>query len=804
MNNVLTSFTILIFMLFCVSLRAQSLTGKTTDAQTGAPLAYATISLFNKADSALADGTITGETGAFALDVKPGIYFAKIEFLAYQSVFVDPVVVPSGNKPLDLGAIQLSPETAMLNEVVVQAEKSTMQMALDKKIFNVGKDLANAGGNATDILSNIPSVSVDVEGNVSLRGSGNVRILIDGKPSGLVSFKGAAGLQQLQGNLIERVEIITNPSARYEAEGVGGIINIVLKKERTRGLNGAFDLIAGYPTNLGAAVNLNYRTEKLNFFINYGSSYRDFAGDGSAYQELYRNDTTFIYRQQNNRQQTGFNNSIRGGLDYFFNPKNILTAAYTRRGSNMNRNSRLDYFDAVFTENNLTGISVRTQDETESEPNSEYSLAYKKLFERDGRELNAEVRFLDNWEDSDQDFTELYFLPDNAPSGQPDLLQHSYNYETEKQLLFQLDYVHPFGKEGKFEAGLRSHFRDMTNDYQVEERIDGVWQILDSLDNNFIYDENIHAAYAILGNKIKRFSYQFGLRAEMTDVTTTLERTNEVNPRSYANLFPSAHFTYDLPAQNAVQISYSRRIRRPRYNDLSPFVTFFDDRNYFSGNPDLEPEFTNSFEFGHIKYMDNASISSSLYYRHTTGKIERIRRVDNQGNAATKPENLSTEDAYGLEFTASWSPEKWWKLDGNFNFFRAITDGGNLGESFKSDTYTWFTRLTSRFTFWKNTELQLRGNYEAKMLTPQGYRKPIWYIDLAVSKDILKNNGTITLNVSDLFNTRRFRSVSEGDNFYTYSDFQMRPTQVNLTLSYRLHQQKKKGAKPLDGEGEGF
>ncbi|HMQ61261.1 MAG TPA: TonB-dependent receptor [Flavilitoribacter sp.] len=791
------------FLLFAFSVSAQALTGTVADTQTGNPLAYATVSLFSWPDSALVDGTITDENGQFTLTAKPGNYYAKMEFLAYEPEFLEKFELKEGVKTMDLGEIRLRPEAAMLNEVVVQAEKSTMQMALDKRIFNVGKDLANAGGNAADILSNIPSVSVDVEGNVSLRGSGNVRILIDGKPSGLVSFKGSAGLQQLQGNLIERVEIITNPSARYEAEGVGGIINIILKKERTQGLNGAFDLIAGNPTNFGGAVNLNYRKQKLNFFVNYGVTYRDIPGEGSTYQAAYRNDTAFIYNQFSDRSQTGFYNSIRGGLDYYFNPKNILTAAYTRRISKGKRNSRLEYQDALFTAANISGINVRTQDETEIEPNSEYSVNFKRLFEREGHELTAEVRYLDNWEDSDQDFSEQYFLANYSPSGIPDLLQHSYNFETEKQLLFQLDYVKPFGKDGKFETGLRSNFRDMTNDYLVEELNDGVWQKLPGLENNFFYDENIHGAYAILGNKIRKFSYQFGLRAEITDVRTRLEQTNEVNPRNYANLFPSVHFTYDLPADNAVQISYSRRIRRPRYNDLSPFVTYFDDRNYFSGNPDLEPEFTNSFELGHIKYMENAALSSSLYYRHTTGKIERIRRVDDEGNAATRPENLSTEDAFGLEITASWSPFKWWKTDGNFNFFRAVTDGGNLGAGFQSDTYSWFTRLTSRFTFWKNTDLQARCNYEARMQTPQGYRKPLWYLDLAASKDFLKDNATITVNVSDLFNTQRFRSVTEGDNFYTYSDFQRRPTQVNLTLSYRLHQQKKKGPPPGES-GEGF
>ena len=797
----------IVFLLSVLNLPAQSgasptITGTVADAQTGAAVAYATVTLFARSDSSLAGGAITDESGAFGIAAQAGRYYARIEFLAYQPLWVSDIELSAGQASRPLGVLQLRPAENLLDEVVVQAEKSTMQMALDKKIFNVGKDLANAGGNAADVLSNIPSVSVDVEGNVSLRGTNNVRILIDGKPSGLVSFKGADGLRQLPGNLIERVELITNASARYEAEGTGGVINIVLKKERKDGLNGSFDLIAGYPTNFGSAINLNYRKKSLNLFLNYGISYRNSPGDGEVYQEVYAGDTTYLYQQNNSRDQKGFNNNIRGGLDYFFNPKNSITASYTWRHSKSTRLSTLEYFDYLFSRAQPTGISTRSQDEQEIEPNSEYALSYKKTFSRQGHELVAEVRYLDNWEDSDQDFVQRSFLPDYTPSGEADLLQHSYNFETEKQLLLQLDYVQPFGKEGKFEAGWRTSFRDMTNDYRVENLSGGVWTPDPGLTNYFIYNENIHAAYGIFGNKIKRFSYQLGLRVEMTDVTTTLEQTQEVNPRDYTNLFPSLHFTYDLKNQNALQLSYSRRVRRPRYWDLSPFFTFTDNRNYWSGNPDLEPEFTDAFEIGHIKYMDKGSVSSALYYRHTTGKIERIRRVDEQGNATTRPENLSTEDAFGAEFTAAYNPWKWWKLDGNFNFFRAITDGGNLGASFQSDTYSWFARLTSRFSFWKNTDLQLRGNYESRAQTTQGYRKPTWFIDLAISKDILNNNGTLTLNVSDLFNTRRHRSVSEGDTFYTYNDFQWRARQINLTLNYRLHQQKKEQKKSMDEGGD--
>jgi outer membrane receptor protein involved in Fe transport len=258
--------------------------------------------------------------------------------------------------------------------------------------------------------------------------------------------------------------------------------------------------------------------------------------------------------------------------------------------------------------------------------------------------------------------------------------------------------------------------------------------------------------------------------------------------------------TYDLPRQHALQISFSRRVRRPQYNDLSPFMTFSDSRNFFSGNPDLNPEFTNSFDLGHIKYMGKGSVSSSVYYRHTIGKIIRIRQVDEQGFAMTRPENLATEDSYGAEFTSSYAPYPWWKVDGSLNFFRAMTNGSNLDASFQSDTYSWFARTTSRFTFWKSTDFQMRGNYEAPQQTPQGRRMAIATLDLSVSRDVLKNNGTLTLNVLDVFNSRRFRTITEGTNFYTENNSQGRLRQINLTFNYRLRQAKKKAKDPVDGE----
>lgn len=778
--------------------------GKVMDAQTNTALSYATIRIFKSADSTLVTGAISNDQGLFSIETAAGRYYAIIEFIGYKALKTDAFSLSKEQPIHDLGVIKVATSSKTLDEVVVQAEKSSMELSLDKKIFNVGKDLANAGGTATDILSNIPSVSVDTEGNVKLRGSENVRILIDGKPSGLVSFKGGAGLQQLQGNQIEKVEIITNPSARYEAEGMAGIINIVLKKERKQGFNGSFEVVTGYQPNYGVAANINYRKNKINFFLNYGIAYRVPISAGKLYQEVYGKDTTLLLQQTSNGKVKTIANTIRGGLDYFFNEQNILTASYQFRRTDVKRITDFTYKDYINTLSNLKTNTDRQQVELEAEPYSEYALTYKKTYAKKGKELIADLRFLSYWERSDQTFTQNSFFANGTPNTANTKLQKSLNDEYENQYLAQLDYVNPIGKEGKFEMGLRSSFRDMVNDYIVTERnASGVFVTLPGLDNYFIYKEYIHAAYGIIGNKAKNFSYQFGVRAEATDVTTILQETNQKNPRNYTNLFPSAHFTYKLGKENDIQLSYSRRVRRPTYNDLSPYVTFSDQRNFFSGNPDLNPEFTNSFDFGHVKYFENGSITSSVYYRHTTDKVIRIRRVDAQGFSNTRPENLATEDAYGAEFTSTYALKKWWKLDFNINFFRAITDGSNLDASWKSDTYSWFARQTSRFTLAANTDVQLRANYEAPQLLPQGSRKARFYMDLSFSKDILQSKGTLTLNVTDVLNTRYIRTITEGSNFYSDGTFGMKARQINLTVSYRLNQAKgaKKPKNLLGDEG---
>lgn len=780
-----------------------ALKGQVIDSDSGSPLDYATVSLF-RSGGELVTGTITESDGTFLLEAVPGTYSIKVEFLAYQPLTIsDIVLAPREQK--DLGVLKVSPEAAALEEVVVTAERSQMQLSLDKKVFNVGKDLSSRGGDAAELLDNVPSVQVDVEGNVSLRGNGNVRILVNGRPSGLIG-DGAGGLRNLPANLIDRVEIVTNPSARYEAAGTAGIINIILKKDKRKGLNGSFDFTAGHPDNYGTSINLNRRSNKLNFFTNLGVNYRQGPGDGSLYQETRNDNITLISLQNNERLRSGIGGSFRFGADYFLNDRNTLTTAFSYRRGNDDNENTTTYRDFLNDLSNPTAIEIRTDEEDEEDSELEYSLSYKLTFpDQKGRELTADIRFQDETESEGSILTNRFLNPDRTPADRQDLRQRSANTESENLLIFQSDYIHPFGEDHQMEAGVRASVRNIDNNFLVEEfdNDNNQWFSLDGLSNDFQYDEEIYAAYLTYGKKLGRFSFQAGLRPEYSRVITRLVTTNEVNDRDYLNLFPTAHLNYELPNQNQVQISYSRRIQRPRFWDLNPFFTFTDNRNFFSGNPNLDPEFSHSFELSYVKYFGKGSLSSSLYYRHTTGVIQRIRVVDEFGNSNTRPENLATEDSYGLDMTGSYDIADWWRFNADFNFFYFQTDGSNVDASFGAENFTWFTRGTSRFTIDKELDLQVRFNYRAPQQQAQGTRRSMASVDLAASRDIWKDKATLTFGVRDLFNSRRWRYTFEGANFFTEGDRRWRVRQITLTLNYRLNQDKKRGRDRSRGDYDG-
>ena len=774
--------------------------GDILDVSTEIPLEFATVSVLTAKDSSIVTGSVTDIDGHFEIKTTVGNYILKVDFIGYQTKWIDEVNPSNAFPVVKLGSIKINGNAAVLQEIEVRAEKSDMQMAFDKRVFNVGKDLATTSSSAADLLDNIPSVTVDLEGNVSLRGSGGVRILVNGKPSGLIGFRGSEGLQSLPANLIERVEIITNPSARYEAEGMSGVLNIILKKERKKGINGNFDLSGGIPERFGFAANMNLRREKFNLFGNYGYRWRNTPSDDAKYTEFYGAEQTTIIDQVRDRKRKGWSHSFQLGSELFLSPKDFLTGSILYRISEDDNYSDIRYFNYVdnFAPDQLENINRREQFELEDEPSLEYSINYKHKFAEKDHELNAVLQYQDSRETETANYQETFLDANFQSTGSPNLLQRSLNDEGERSTLIQIDYEMPMGKEGAFEAGYRGAFRLIENQYLVEEFADVDWARLDNLSNDFNYHEDINAVYAIYSNKIGRFSYQLGLRGERTLIRTELLQTNEVNERTYNNLFPSGFLNYELKNGNSFQVSYSKRINRPDFWDLNPFLTFADSRNIYRGNPNLNPEFTDSYEVSYLQYWDKANLSASAYYRYTEGVSQRIQSIEQNGNeliTIRQPENLAEEDAYGFEFIFSADPVKWLRANASVNLFRSIIDGSNLEQNLSADAFSMFGRLNMRTTFAKKYQAQWRLFYEAPRKTTQGERRAITTLDFGLSRDVLKEKGTLTLSVSDVFNSRKYRYENFGPTFYSEGFYRRRIRQFILTFNYRLNQDKKKGGR---------
>lgn len=787
-------FTLFIFFLQ-ISPYAQrpsgvyTISGRIVDNQNTA-VPFANAAVYSNLDSTLVGGAASDMNGFFSVTLKPGNYYLKISFLSYQEKEIPNINLVNEN--IDVGIVMLEPDSRLLEAVEIEGERSQMELQLDKRVFNVGSDLSSSGGNAADILNNVPSVNVEVDGTVSLRGNENVRILINGKPSGLTS-RDPDALRHLQANLVERVEVITNPSSRYEASGEVGIINIVLKKNQENGLNGTFTGVLGHPDFIGGSYSLNLRRKKINLFSSYGADYRKSPGYSTLYQRFDdENKETF---QDGDRSRSELSHNLMGGLDYFINDKNTITGSIMYNfGDGLNA-STLTYNDYVNGE--PAGTMIRTDRESEDEENIEAAFNYKREFERKDQALTADFQYNKRKDGETSDLRQI----ENGET----TLQRAENIGVDNNWFFQTDYVHPFGTDGKAEAGLRTTTRTIDNKYSLEElNPEGTWEVFPAFNDNLIYTEKIHAGYIMAGNKFNKLSIQAGLRGEYSDIRTELTETGDINPRKYFNLFPSVNLGYEINKNKTLQLSYSKRINRPHFRELMPFSNFSDSRNYFQGNPNLNPEYTHAFEGGYLLNWDKGSFLSSAYYRHRVGDIQRVVQVENDSTTRVFPINVGTTNAYGLEVNFSYTVGKWWDINSSANFYRAMTTGQYLEQPLDNDTYAFHARTTSKMKLSEGFEFQTSFFYRGPRRTSQGRSLASYSLDLALAKDILKGKGTITANVRDLLNTRKRRSITEieEDNYYAESSSQWAPRQIRLTFTYRLNQMKNKD-RGRDGDRNG-
>ena len=784
-----------------------NITGIVIDKDTGQPLEYATLILQSLRNPDRVTGGITDALGKFNVQTIPGRYNVRIEYISYNTYSKEEQTFRTSS---DLGTIKIGIDVEQLEGVEVIGERTTVELRLDKKIYNVGSDLTVKGGSVTDVLDNVPSVTVDVEGNISLRGNESVRILINGKPSALSGLSTEA-LQQLPAEAIEKVEVITNPSARYDAEGTAGILNIILKQSKTAGLNGSASLYVGNPESYGGNLSLNLRRENFNIFTNTSYRYRSGPGNALFEQENFNSDGSTASFQDEyrdyQRQNDGFNTNI--GFEYFIDSTSSITNSFVYRKSEGDDTTDIDFFnfDAA---NNPTIERNRFTTEEEEDEDIQYSVNFKKKFDKDGHELTMDYQYSTGSELENSIINEIVI-------GETSALPTEQTINDERQIreLVQMDYVLPLGKDNKsqFEFGYRGTFNNFNTDFNFGILENGNLNRDPNFSNELNYKEYVNAAYTQLGTKINNFNILGGMRMEASDIGIALVNTNEISNKKYVDWFPSLFLGYEFSEKEQVTISYSRRLRRPRSRFINPFPSRSSNTNLFQGNPDLDPTYTNAFDLGYLRRWDKVTFNTSAYYNKSTGVFQFITQergdfveIENPNDPANPvlvpvqvrtPINLATESRYGMEFTTSYTPKRNWRLSWNINLFQRQLRGDyryvnfqdqEIVQNFDADNFTWFTRFSAKLPLPGKIDFQTNLFYRGPSENAQSRNKGILSTNMAFSKDIVKDKATISLNVSDLFNTRKRRSETRTDNVYTYSEFQRRQRSIRLSFLYRFNE----------------
>lgn len=763
------------------------ITGSVEDTD-GSAIPNATVAIYNQAETEILTGTSTEEDGQFSLMVDPGSYVLRISYVSYRAHRANLDLAASEN--VDLETIVLQNEGALMDEVIVEGERSYMQMNFDSRSFNVGKDITSLGGSALDVLDNVPSITVDYEGNVSLRGNNGVQVLINGRPSSLVR-NGTEALSSIPSNVIEEVEIITNPSARYSAEGTGGIINIKLVDDVTLGFNGSVQANTGYPQDHGLGANLNYHKNNINWFGNFEIEYENDPGSGSTFQS-FSGDTTYAYRETSESDETEREGSAYFGADFFLPANQVITLSSRISIENEEEDSDVRYTDYnpgepgvyrnVFDSWDIMQRINRNDVQESRENDFDVRLQYENRFEGSDHRLTADADF----ELGQQDENSNLIQQIEAGEGNP-LNQRTFSDEVYREMRFDTDYERPLGNNGRLEAGMRLNFDWMDNDYTIEEQQNGQWVTPDNnlgISDNFTFFENVNALYTTLSGETGKFTYQAGVRAENTRIQTELDRTGEGSDQNYLDLFPSVFLSYSMDQKNSFQISYSRRIDRPWSRMLLPFTEISDTRNRRVGNPQLKPEFGNSFEAGYLRYWETGSLLSSVYYRHRTEVIERVSTIDNQGITTTRPINLATEDSWGVEFSADQELFNNMQLSGSLNIFQSDREGEYQDQIYTSSTGRVTGRLRVRWSFLDSWNFQSYLNYESSQQTTQGREDGSMFVGSGISKEFLNRRATISLNVRDLFNSRQYDGEIINPNSYTDSNYQWSTRSFRLNFRY--------------------
>ena len=760
-------------------------------------LEYATITLLDPNDNNVITGGITDNLGRFSIPAQSGKYNILIEFISFKNLNLNNVDL---NKDLNLGKIKLELDYESLGEVEIIAEETSVEIRLDKKIYTVGKDLTVRGGTGTDVLDNIPSVSTDIDGNILLRGNDAARILINGKPSRLVGIN-SSFIKELPADAIEKVEVITSPSARYEAEGSGGIINIILRKSKKLGFNGSISANTGNPKSNSISTNINYRRGKINFFNSSSVYDRIRPGSSSGITEYFNgSEPSTFFSEDRERERISDGYFINNGFEWYIDDKTSLLGSffYNDYSSDNLESNTIRELDA---NSNILNTIIQNDYEDDVDNNREYNLNFEKKLDEDGQLITIDLQYENSkeWENS--------IIDENSIVNESVIE----NIQSESYLI-RSDFVLPIGENRQFEAGIRIESEDDITDYKVFDNIDNVFVEDLNQSNLFQYKEQISALYTQYGVKVdEKYSFLLGLRLE-----NTLKNVNQLTIQDFTKiddtgLFPTFNFGLEFGDDETLTFGYNRRIRRPWSRFINPFPTKISPILIWQGNPYLDPTYSNNLDLGYVKkYESSFTVNTSAYFQKSTNSINTI--IEETGEFANingvdvpivvrTPINLSTNERFGFELNLSYRKGRKWNINSNFNLFQNKVEGTYNDIVYDSENVSWSFRLNNKVTLPGKVDWQTRMNVRGPNETAVSKSDGDFSIDLAFSKELFKDNATLTLNIKDLLDQRGWRNETFNDNFY--NDFEYRWSQRSTTLNftYRFNQKKNQNRRQMRSGG---
>lgn len=777
-----STFIYALVLLCMCTLSAQSQTqisGTLSAEDPNEKLAYASVAI--KQDSLIVETVITNDKGEFKMEgIKAGKYTVRFQFIGFKDE-VKSLTVES-SKAIDLGNIQLKSDITSLNEVVVTAETSQVSLKLDKKVFDVGKDLISKGGSATQVLDNVPAVRVDPSGSVSLRGNSNVLILINGRKSGLTSLQ---GLEQIPAESIKSVEVITNPSSRYDAAGSAGIINIVLKKNTKEDLSGSMTLVTGIPDDYRLMGGVNYKKGKFNLFSNFGIRYTDYVGLNTRDQQSTSNGNALYISQREDQKRHDDGGLMYVGMDYFINDSNSITSAFYRNDTKDRDKNTLNY--------NLSGENMQDTyiqtigDSRENRSYNQLEFNYTKTFKKPERKFTVDFQY-DFWDSTkDFDIQRRTLVPDTGDQS----IINTQSKRTSDDIVLQSDYVTPFGKTANFEAGVKLENRVVSTEFAADEDVDGTVTPIDGFNNGLDYKEQILGGYVQYGNKINKFSYLLGLRTEYTHIEIKDQNTGGVlTDSTYTRLFPSVNLSYALTEKTTAQLNYSQRINRPNLDQLNPFPELLDFNSRIFGNINLLPSLTDGVELSILSKVKGLVLNPSLYYSKTKNSFQYFTSQDDEGIFETVLINLDDETRFGIEISAQYAPIKWLSLNAEINAY-SFNQKGSVGTTnLDFSNETWKGSLLAQLKLPKSFTFQSKFEYQAPVSDAQTTTKSYYYLNVALGKSLFKNNGTLSLAASNIFNTRKIRETTVGTDFVVHQMTNFNAARWTLSFNYKFNKGK--------------